>query len=104
MNRCLLAALLILVAVASDGCSSSKTTFDTPQKITGEITVIGNEPFTKLAVRVENGKTFLINGSEEIRKLLLSHQGNIAEIFYTEIENKDSVDEIEVTKIEFLSK
>ena len=104
MNKHILVPCLLLAMSIYTGCASSKTVFDTPQKIVGEIVVIGNEPFTKLAVRVQDGKTYLINCSEGIRKSLLSHQGKIAEVFYDEIEKKNSVDEIKVTKINFLSK
>jgi ABC-type sulfate transport system substrate-binding protein len=104
MNKHILVLCLLLAVSIHAGCASSKTVFNTPQQIIGEIMVIGNEPFTKLAVRVDGGKTYLINCSDELRKSLLSHQGKITEIFYNEIEKKNSGDEITVTKINLLSK
>jgi hypothetical protein len=67
--------------------------------------VVGNEPFTRIAARTTNGDVYLINCNNEIRQSLLSHQGKIAELFYNEIQKKkNSVTEINVVKVNYLSK
>ncbi len=104
MNKYNLTLFILLIMVLHGGCSSSKTIFDSPQMITGEIMVVGNEPFTKLAVRAEGGEMYLINCSEEIGKSLLAHQGKMANLFYDEIQKKSSGKEIKVLKVNFLSK
>ena len=103
-NRIRVKVLLLLGIVLSIGCSSSKTVFDVPQELTGEIMVVGNEPFTRLAVRVEGGEIYLIKSDDEIRQSLLSHQGKIAELFYDEIQKNNSGREIKVVKLNYLSK
>ena len=104
MYKRVLVQIFSAASIIFAGCASSKTVFDSPQRLTGEITVIGNEPFAKLAVRRDDGRLFLIGGSEEIKRRLLSNQGKIAELFYTEIRKVDSADEIDVTKVNILSK
>jgi hypothetical protein len=104
MNKYPLTPFFLLIIFLHVGCFSSKTVFDVPQKIVGEIMVVGNEPFTKLAVRAEDGKMDLISCNEEIRQLLLSHQGKITELFYDEIRRERSGDVINVIKVNFLSK
>ncbi len=66
--------------------------------------VVGNEPFAKLAVRAANGKVFLVDCSEEIGRTLLSHQGQFADLYYDQIEKKNSVEEIKVVKAVIRSK
>lgn len=102
MNKYKLILFFLLVMVLHGGCASSKTIFDSPQMITGEIMVVGSEPFTKLVVRVEGGETYSISCSEEMRRSLLAHQGKVAEVFYDEIEKKSFGNEIRVTKVNFL--
>ncbi len=104
MKRYSLIPALFLAALLCVGCGSSKTVFDVPQRMIGEIMVVGNEPFTRLAVRAETGELYLISCNEEIRQLLLLHQGKIAELFYNELQNKRSGDEMKVIKANILSR
>lgn len=85
-------------------CFSSKTIFDIPQKVTGEIMVVGNEPFTKLAVRTASDKVYIIRCDRENRQILLSHQGKIAELAYNEIQKTRGGEEISVIGVKILSK
>ncbi len=93
--------MLILVVA---GCCSSRTVFNVPQKITGEIMVVGNEPFTSLAVRTANGEVYLVKCDKDVTQSLLSNQGKIADLFYNEIQKKNSSKEIKVIKVNFRSK
>ena len=97
-----LANTISLIGMLLWSCSSSRIVFEVPQKVVGEIIVVGNEPFTRLAVRTEDGESYLINCDDEIRASLLSHQGKIVEIFYNEIQKKSSGEEIKAVKISFL--
>jgi len=104
MNKRLLITFVLPVTLLHAGCSSSRTVFRVPQRIVGEIMVVGNEPFTKLAVRADDGKMDLISCNEEIRQLLLSHQGKITELFYDELRREKSGDVINVIRVNILSK
>ena len=95
---------LITSALILAGCSSSRTVFDPPQKITGEIMVVGNEPFTRLAVRTAASEEYLISCDDKMEQTLLSHQGKIAELAYNEIDEKRSAKEIKIIGVKFYSK
>jgi hypothetical protein len=66
--------------------------------------VVGNEPFTKLAVAVGQDKVYLIHCSESNQNLLLSNQGRIATLVYNEIRNTGSGEELEVLSVTIDSK
>jgi hypothetical protein len=104
MKRYSLIPTFFLAALLYAGCCSSKTVFALPQKMVGEIMVVGNEPFTRLAVRAETGELYLINCNEEIRQSLLSHQGKLAELFYNELQKKSSGNELKIIKVNILSR
>jgi len=56
-------------------CRSSQHSFAQPQIFVGQIYVIGNEPFTKLALKVEDGRTYTLDCDKEVATMLLQHQG-----------------------------
>jgi len=87
---------LFAAVLLESGCASSRTTFDPPRTLTGQIIVVGNVPFTRLAVNVGEKKTYLIRCSESTKQLLLSNQGRIAVLTYNEIRETKSGEEIEV--------
>ncbi len=90
---------------ASDGSGyPGKTVFDVAQKVTGIIMVVGNEPFTRLAVRINDDKVYLVRCDDEIRKNLLSNQGKVVDLFYDEIDSNNSGVELRVVKVKIDSK
>ncbi len=96
--------LLLVVAVAFVlGCASSRGTFDPPRTMTGQIMVVGNEPFTRLAVQVKHEKVYLIHCNEDTRQLLLSRQGRIARLVYNEVRETSRGEELEVLSVTFNS-
>ena len=58
--------------------------------------IVGNEPFTRLALRTEQGKVYLMKCGGDVKQLLLSSQGRKVEVFYVGVEKGKPVDEIEV--------
>lgn len=78
-SRVLLAVVALLVA----GCASSKEAG--PGKVTGIIQVIGNEPFTSVAMQSADGKTYRISTSREIEQRLRLLQGKTIELQYSEL-------------------
>ena len=65
--------------------------------------VVGNEPFTRLAVQVEEQKVYLINCDENIKRLLLHNQGRIATLVYNEIRETKRGEELNVLSASFSS-
>jgi hypothetical protein len=88
-------ALLTAIILLS-GCGPSRETFDPPLTMTGQIMVVGNEPFTRLAVHLGNEKVYLISCNDNTRRLLLGNQGRIAKLVYSEIRETERGDELEV--------
>jgi hypothetical protein len=79
---------LIVIAVLLAGgwllsCASSKPATTQPQTLVGQVFVIGNEPFTKLALKAEDGQTYVLVGAKEVETMLLQHQGQIVQILTT---------------------
>lgn len=91
-------------AASNDSGYPGKTVFDVAQKVTGIIMVVGNEPFTRLAVRINDDKVYLVRCDDEIRKNLLSNQGKVVDLFYDEIDSNNSGVELRVVKVKIDSK
>ena len=68
---------IYLAACCSCGKAASKE-----NTIQGYITVVGNEPFTKLAIMGDDGKTYILKCSKELEKELWKKQGNFYLIQY----------------------
>ncbi len=102
MNCNTLKATLFLQALLIAGCASSQTMFDPPRKAVGQIMVVGNEPFARLAVRVSRDRLYLVSCSGEVERLLLSHQGKIAELAYNRVRETRFGKEIYVVSVKFL--
>ncbi len=83
-------------------CASSQHTTTQPQKLVGRVFVIGNEPFTKLALKVEDGETCVLIGTKEIETMLLQHQGQVVQIFTTGVEETSEGKAWRVIQAEFL--
>ena len=58
--------------------------------------MVGNEPFTRLAIRTGDDTVYLIKCSGSVRQILLSNQGRKVELLYIGIERKRPADEIDV--------
>ncbi|MCK9280834.1 MAG: hypothetical protein M0P71_09445 [Melioribacteraceae bacterium] len=73
MRKIILALIFLSVIVfVSTGCSCNCGDKET---LKGMVVVIGNDPFTKPALKLDDGTIFIIEGSEEIVSELLNNQG-----------------------------
>ena len=84
---------VILVAL---GCASSAQTFDPPRKPRRCLDVSRAE---KLAVAVNQEKTYLIHCSDADEQLLLANQGRIATLVYDKIRKTGSGEVLEVLSV-----
>lgn len=84
-------ALFVIVA-----CSPSRETIDPPKTMSGQIMMVGNEPFTRLALLVSPEKSYLIKCDDATKQLLYSNQGKIAELVYNEILKTNRGEELNV--------
>lgn len=82
--------ILYLFLLLILGCSSPKESENQIKEITGISSVVGNEPFSRLAIITNQQNVYLINSSKEIQKILLDNQGQYFKVFY--IDSRDSAD------------
>ncbi len=67
------------------GCCSCGSDIGENNVVKGYIAVVGNEPFTRLAVMVDKNKVYLLECDKELKDELMKNQGN-----YYAIQFKDS--------------
>jgi hypothetical protein len=72
--------LLSIYLFQSTGCSCNCG--KEGNSVKGYITVVGNEPFTKLAVKTDDGKIYLLQCSKELETALSKDQGSFYYITY----------------------
>jgi len=92
-----LAVILFLSCAASSSTGNVKD-------LVGQVVVVGNEPFTNLALQVNPSLNYIMDCKGEIRETLLGNQGKWVKIFYKKIEDKNNLKTIKVEKAEILSK
>lgn len=95
--------IILSIVVFGLGCASSRTTFGPPRTLRGQIMVVGNEPFTRLAIAADHEKSYLIHCNDSTKQLLLSNQGRIAVLVYNEIRKTNQGEELEVLSATFNS-
>ncbi|MEW6652355.1 MAG: hypothetical protein AB1394_02685 [Bacteroidota bacterium] len=66
--------------------------------IKGFITVIGNEPFTNLALKTKDGKFYILKSSKELNAELNKQQGSYYLIHYGEKRTEENNDVLIVEK------
>ncbi len=94
--------LFLLIAVFAAGCSA-KETMDS-KMITGEIQVVGNEPFTRLALRNKDG-IFILDCPADLKDTALKNQGRTANVYFSGIStSEESLKVLKVEKLEVLQK
>jgi hypothetical protein len=72
MKKLLFVALVISAFYLTACCSCDAQGNNT---VKGRIAVVGNEPFTRLAIIVDDSKVYILDCSEELKKELLKKQG-----------------------------
>lgn len=99
-----LLAFVVLSFILVSCCSSSKTCKKELTYYTGTITVVGNEPFTNLALQVEGEETFLLECEEELAAQLWKEQGAEYKIGFCETKKKSRGTALIVVKAEQIQK
>ena len=84
-------------------CNCGKSS-DEENSVKGYITVVGNEPFTNLAIRTEDDKTYVLQVSKELKDELWKKQGSYYYIKYGDIREQEGFSTIVVEKVIPLNK
>ncbi len=90
---------LLIILLVFSGCSSSGNNDGAMKNLTGEAEIVGNEPFTHLAVRVSPDKIYILKCDSTNANLLRQNQGKRVQIFYKSIDDSRQPNVIDVERI-----
>ena len=98
----LLVTILITVLFFS-GCTGAKNTV-LARYIIGEVVVVGNEPFTNLALQTGPSNIIILDCDTKTKDFLLNNQGKTVKVFYEKIDDTKTPNVIYVQNTEIISK
>jgi hypothetical protein len=78
------------------GCSSSK------ESIEGVICMIGNDPFSEIALQTDSITVYRLEASMEIKEVLIKNQGRQAKIIYNKKDSSELPPKIFVKEYQLL--
>ncbi len=98
MKKVNLVILLLLFATLLN-CSGDKTELEKKRNnsnkeifIEGTIATIGNEPFTELAIQVNDSTSYILECNKAISDSLLKQQGELYKVYYDNKSPSSKVD------------
>ena len=94
-----IAAHLFIFLLIADGCTCNCGKSSAENTIKGYITVVGNEPFTNLALQTDENKTYILQCGKELKDELWKKQGSYYYIKYSELNEKEDVPTIVVENV-----
>jgi hypothetical protein len=98
----LMPAITLIAILFIAGCTGSSSAFRA-KYIVGEVVVVGNEPFTNLALQTSPSSIIILDCDKETKDFLLKNQSKTAKIFYDKIDNTKTPNTIHVKKYEIIS-
>ncbi|MHB9041872.1 MAG: hypothetical protein ACYC4T_14560 [Melioribacteraceae bacterium] len=100
LREFILASVIIAAVVSFAGCSCNCGKKSSEQNyVKGYITVVGNEPFTKLAVKTGDDKIYILQCSKELKDQLWKQQGSFYYILYGDLHKEEGDTAIVVEKV-----
>ena len=90
--------------ISFSACCNCGKNLDESNTVKGFITVIGNEPFTKLAIRTDDNKTYVLQVSKELKDELWKKQGNYYYVKYSDLREEEGVSTLVVEKVISINK
>lgn len=97
--KALFTVLILAIAVITHGCCNCGQNIAEGSAVAGKITIIGNEPFTKLAVITDDEKVYVLECSEELKKELWTKQGDLYLINFSDLKVVEERDVLVVEKV-----
>ncbi len=93
-------AVIIIAAASFSGCSCNCGKSGSELNyVKGYITVVGNEPFTKLAIKTNDDKIYVLQCSKELKDQLWKQQGSFYYILYGDLRKEEGDTAIVVEKV-----
>jgi hypothetical protein len=71
---------LSLASLSLLGCVSTEEAERVQRELVGTIVRVGAEPFTRLGLKVADGRIYLLECEPEVQALLETHQGRTAKV------------------------
>lgn len=98
----LISAIILITLLCLSCCTGAKSILEV-KYIVGEVVVVGNEPFTKLAVQTSPSTIVKLDCDDKTRDLLLQIQGKKVKIYYEKEEDAKDNGVVFVKKYEIIS-
>lgn len=95
-------AMLVIVLLA--GCVASGSVHSHMETMVGKVYIIGNEPFTKYALQLEDGSAYVLNCTKELEMQLARQQGKTIKIHFKGMESAMEGTALNVLSIDALEK
>lgn len=88
----------LTIVATFEGCTLCNNIF--PKAITGEIQIVGNEPFINFALK-NNKEVFILDCPNQLKDLMFKNQGKTVTVYFSRISvNSDSIKVLKVIKLE----
>lgn len=94
--------LLLIIASVFAGCSCGKCA--NGNVIEGKIAIVGNEPFTQVALFTEEEESYILICDDELEKELRGNQGYAYKIAYSGMKKTSEGEGLIVVKAEKITK
>jgi hypothetical protein len=72
----------LFLLLASFGCRSTTVPMSEQGELQGKVYLLGNDPFTQLALQLDERNYVVLLCSPEVDKYLRGHQGELAQVSY----------------------
>jgi len=93
---------LLIIAAIFTGCSCGQCTND--KVIEGKIAIVGNEPFTKVALFTAEEESYILICDDELEKEFRSNQGYAYKVAYSGMKKTSEGEGLIVIKAEKITK
>lgn len=98
IKKILLTIFILLSPLIFSSCCPCQKMSTDKNIVNGYITVVGNEPFAKLAIKTDDDKIFILDCDNELEKELYKQQGNYFSVQFSESRIVMDVPVIKVVK------
>ncbi|MGK9476561.1 hypothetical protein [Melioribacter sp. OK-6-Me] len=88
-KRFIAVATLALVVLSLNACCTCKNIPYESGKIKGSIVIIGNEPFSKLALKTDDDNVYILKCKPDVERELWKKQGNYYQVTFSKTEKGD---------------
>jgi len=93
---------LLCAALMIASCRTMQEGSSEEKIFLGTVYMVGHEPFAEPAIQTADGKIYRINGSEEVRRMLMANQGHRVRVKASEITRTDEVQVLKAVAVEIV--